>query len=353
MAFLKVTSPHASRAGTTSNVMQTVLLACVPGLAALTLSFGVGSIINVALACLFCVGFEAAILAMRKQPVAFYLKDYSAVVTAFLLGMALPPYAPWWLVAVGCFFAIVIAKQLYGGLGFNPFNPAMVGYVVLLISFPIEMTRWTLDASALAEGINLPNLIQSLALVFTGSSDTLIDGYTAATPLDVLKQNSVFTLDSLYASEPVFHSAKWAGAGWEWVNIGFALGGGYLLYKKIFTWHAPISMLIALTVLAALFYDGGSSTSTGSPIFHLLSGATMLGAFFIVTDPVSSAVSTKGRLIYGAGVGSLIFIIRAWGNYPDAVAFAILLMNFAAPFIDYYTLPRTYGHNKANSGRVK
>jgi len=353
MAFLRVTSPHTSRAGTAGNVMQLVLLACIPGVLALALSFGYGTLINIILCAIFCVSFEALALQIRGRPVSFYLKDYSALVTAVLLGIALPPYSAWWMILVGCFFAIIVAKQLYGGLGYNPFNPAMVAYVVLLISFPVEMTRWASDLGTLANEYSSPSLIQALKWVFMGHDQLLIDAYTSATPLDVLKQNNSLTIDALYATEPVFIAGNWAGAGWELANLGFLLGGVFLLYKKVFTWHAPIAMLGTLTILSALFYDGGSSTSSGSPLFHLLSGATMFGAFFIVTDPVSSAVSNKGRLIYGAGIGFFIFVIRAWGNYPDAVAFAVLLMNFAAPFIDYYTLPRTYGHEKAASGRVK
>lgn len=344
MAFIKVTSPHAHSATKTSRVMQTVLLATLPGIAALAVFFGIGIILNLVLAVIFCLAFEALILKIRGRNIVFYLSDYSAVVTAVLLALAIPAYAPWWLLAVGCFFAIVIGKQLYGGLGYNPFNPAMIAYVVLLISFPLEMTRWAAPAELLADGQSLPNIIQTLQLVFGFAPTELIDGYTAATPLDVLKQNSSLTIDVLYTDAPVFAQGGWAGAGWEWVNIGFLLGGAFLIYKRIFTWHAPIAMLATLTLLATLFYDGGSSTSTGSPWFHLLSGGTMLGAFFIVTDPVTSAVSNRGRLVYGCGIGLLIFVIRAWGNYPDAVAFSVLLMNFAAPFIDYYTKPRTYGH---------
>ena len=344
MAFIKVTSPHAHSATKTSRVMQTVLLATLPGIAALAVFFGIGIILNLVLAVIFCLAFEALILKIRGHNIVFYLSDYSPVVTAVLLALAIPAYAPWWLLAVGCFFAIVIGKQLYGGLGYNPFNPAMIAYVVLLISFPLEMTRWAAPAELLADGQSLPNIIQTLQLVFGFAPTELIDGYTAATPLDVLKQNSSLTIDVLYTDAPVFAQGDWAGAGWEWVNIGFLLGGAFLIYKRIFTWHAPIAMLATLTLLATLFYDGGSSTSTGSPWFHLLSGGTMLGAFFIVTDPVTSAVSNRGRLVYGCGIGLLIFVIRAWGNYPDAVAFSVLLMNFAAPFIDYYTKPRTYGH---------
>ncbi|WP_045858309.1 electron transport complex subunit RsxD [Teredinibacter purpureus] len=341
MAFIKVSSPHAHKPGNTGSVMKTVLLATVPGIAILSMFFGYGTLLNIVIASAFCLAFEAAFLTLRKKPVGFYLRDLSALLTAVLLALALPPYSSWWLIATGCFFAIVVAKQLYGGLGYNPFNPAMVGYIVLLISFPLEMSQWPAAVSTLTEGQTLPGLGQALQHVLSYES---LDGYTAATALDVLKQNNSLSVSELYREDTSFLAGRWAGAGWEWVNIAFLIGGIFLLYKKIFTWHAPISMLASLTVLSALFYDGGSSSSAGSPLFHLLSGATMLGAFFIVTDPVTSAVSNRGRIIYGAVVGALVFIIRVWGNYPDAVAFAVLLMNFAAPFIDYYTKPKTYGH---------
>ncbi len=350
MAFIRVSSPHTHSANTTAGVMRLVLLATMPGALALTLYFGPGTLINLALACLCALIFEATVLKMRRRPVMFYLRDCSALVTGVLLGLALPPYCPWWVVVVGMFFAIVVAKHLYGGLGYNPFNPAMVGYVVLLISFPLEMSQWATPLGALADGSSLPSVADALTKVFSGGQ---IDGYSSATPLDTLRQNSGKTVNDLYASMPIFASGRWAGNGWEWVNVAFLLGGLYLLYKKVFTWHAPVAMLVSLGVLAAVFYDSGSSNSAGSPLFHWLSGATMLGAFFIVTDPVTSAVSTKGRLIYGACVGILVFVIRSWGNYPDAVAFAVLLMNFAAPFIDYYTLPRTYGHQKAPRATAK
>ena len=345
MALLKITSPHVHGTNRTSRVMAKVALACAPGIMALTLWFGFGTLCNILLCIGFCLGFEAAALKLRGRDVAFYLKDFSALVTALLLGIALPPFAPWWLIAIGCFFAIVVAKQLYGGLGFNPFNPAMVGYVVLLISFPVEMTTW-LPAMANSLGIGT---MEGLAQVFAGHPFTELDAYTGATPLDIVKQNSSAVLTDLYRDQSVFKNGHFAGTGWEWVNLAFLGGGIYLLWRKIFTWHAPISMLATLTVLSAVFYDGGSSASPGSPLLHLLSGGTMLGAFFIVTDPVTSAVSNKGRVVYGIGVGILIYVIRAWGNYPDAIAFAVLLMNFAAPFIDYYTQPRTYGHQKKSS----
>lgn len=350
MALLRTTSPHLHAPQTTQHVMQQLLLATIPGLLALLWHFGWGSLINILIAGATALTSEAAIVSARKRPVWFYLRDCSALVTAVLIGLALPPLAPWWVVVVGTAFAIIIAKHLFGGMGYNPFNPAMVGYVVLLISFPVEMTTWPVAHSMLAADLVPPSLWESIQIVFQFSGSS-VDAFTAATPLDTFKHNSGLLVEQFYQQEAWFVVGHWAGAGWEWVNLGFLAGGCYLLYKKIFTWHAPVAMLSALTLMAWLNNDGGSSFSNGPASLHLLSGATMLGAFFIVTDPVTSAVSNSGRLIYGASIGVLIFVIRAWGNYPDAVAFAVLLMNFAAPFIDYYTLPRTYGHNRAGTGK--
>ncbi|TGD71178.1 electron transport complex subunit RsxD [Mangrovimicrobium sediminis] len=342
MALMRVTSPHAHGPLSTSAVMQQVLLATVPGVLVLTAFFGFGTLVNIAFAALLAVSFEALALKLRGRPPGFYLGDCSALVTAVLLGIALPPYSPWWLIAVGIAAAILMAKHLYGGLGYNPFNPAMVGYVVLLISFPVQMTSWAPPRGA----GEVPGLLEALRACFTPGS---FDAITMATPLDVLKQNDALLVRDLWAQSPQF--GRWAGLGWEWANLAFLAGGLWLLYRRIFTWHAPVAMLAVIALMAALFYDGGSSASGGSPLFHLLSGATMFGAFFIVTDPVTSAVSVRGRLVYGALVGLLVYLIRVFGNYPDAVAFAVLIMNFAAPFIDQYTQPRTYGHAGTGDGK--
>lgn len=350
MSFIKASSPHTHHVRSTASVMQWVIMATFPGFVALSYFFGWGTLINIVIAGITAILSEALILRLRQRPIAQSLQDYSALVTAVLLGLALPPYAPWWIVVVGSATAIIVAKQLYGGLGLNPFNPAMIGYVVLLISFPIEMTRWINPVTLSADG-QLPSLMESLTAVFQNS--TAVDAYTGATPLDLFKNQEGLLTEQIYAAEPLFINSLLAGVGWEWVNLAFLAGGLVLLQKKIFTWHAPISMLIALSIMALLFNDGGSSTSGGSVLLHLFSGGTMLGAFFIITDPVSSAVSNKGRIIYGAFIGVLIYIIRVWGNYPDAVAFSVLLMNFAAPFIDYYTVPRTYGHKHAVAANRK
>jgi len=323
--------------------MQLVLLATLPGVLALTWHFGWGTLVNIIWAATVALAAESFALKLRQRPIKFYLSDYSALVTAVLLAIAIPPYSPWWMIAVGVGFAILIAKHLYGGMGYNPFNPAMVGYVVLLISFPLEMTSWTAPRQAL-QG-ELPGITDAIKALFEGRDAIAafaIDGISMATPLDVLKQNNSLIIDDLWAQSPQF--GQWAGLGWEWVNLGFLAGGLFLLWQRIFTWHAPLSMLASLIIMSTLFYDGGSSASGGSPLFHLLSGATMLGAFFIVTDPVTSAVSNRGRMIYGALIGVLLYLIRVWGNYPDAIAFSVLLMNFSAPLLDHFTQPRTYGH---------
>ncbi|PLW81904.1 electron transport complex subunit RsxD [Kineobactrum sediminis] len=337
MTLIRISSPHAHGSDSTASVMRRVLIATVPGVIALTWFFGFGSLVNIIWASLVAVACEALALTLRRKPLGFYLQDYSALVTATLLGIALPPYAPWWLIAIGVASAILMAKHLYGGLGYNPFNPAMVGYVVLLISFPVQMTAWA-PPRGLGE---VPGLLQALQACFLPAQ---YDAVTMATPLDMVRQNNSLLLEDLWR-DPLF--GRWAGIGWEWVNLAFLAGGLWLLYRRVFSWHAPVAMLASLGLMAALFYDGGSSASGGSPLFHLLSGATMFGAFFIITDPVSSAVSVRGRLIFGALIGTLVYLIRAWGNYPDAVAFAVLVANFSAPFIDHYTQPRSYGHSKS------
>ncbi|MFI2812420.1 electron transport complex subunit RsxD [Microbulbifer sp. M83] len=347
MSLMRMSSPHARSGDRTAGVMLQVAAATIPGVLALVLYFGIGVLINIALCTVTALACEAAIMKLRNRPVAFYLKDYTAFVTALLLGIALPPYCAWWLPVVGSAVAIVLSKQLYGGMGYNPFNPAMVGYVVLLISFPLAMTRWVAPGE-LIQGT--PGLGEAFSLVFGNYN---VDGFTRATPLEIVRLNDSILLEQLYQMEPMLNLGTVAGLGWETVNLGFLLGGLFLLYRGVINWHAPVAMLATLTLLSLLFYDSGSSLSEGSPALHLFSGATMLGAFFIITDPVSGATSNKGRLVFGAGVGLITFIIRAWGSYPDAVAFAVLLMNFAAPTIDNYTLPRTYGHKaprKATEG---
>ncbi len=344
MSLLKTSAPHLHGAPTTATLMRLVCLALLPGIAALTAFFGFGTLTNLLWCALFALGSEALALALRQRPVRAGLGDGSALLTALLLAIALPPAAPWWLLLIASASAILLAKQLFGGLGHNPFNPAMVGYAIALVSFPLTMTQWPAPRGA-ADGTligPIDALLRSLDL-----DAFVIDGYTMATPLDLVRQNSSLLVGELWARNPQFGTL--GGTGWEWVNGMLLLGGLFLLYRRVFTWHAPLSMLAALALMALLFNDGSSSASGGSPLFHLFSGATMLGAFFIVTDPVTAPVSTRGRLIGGAAIGVLVYLIRHWGNYPDAIAFAVLLLNFVTPLLDCYTQPRAYGHKPSRA----
>ncbi len=340
MSLLVVTSPHTHGPLSTAAVMRSVLLATLPGVAVLTYYFGPGVLVNVLFGGVVALACEALALRLRRQALKPFLSDYSVLVTSTLLCIALPPYAPWWLVLLGVSFSVLIAKHLYGGLGYNPFNPAMVGYVVLLISFPLQMSTWSAPRPLVEQ---VPGLLDALTALF---SPAAYDAVTMATPLDLLRQNQGLMVADVYAANPQF--GLFGGVGWEAANVAFLLGGAWLLYKRIFTWHAPVAMLLALSLCALIGYDEGSSNSGGSPLFHLLSGASMFGAFFIITDPVSSAVSNRGRLVFGALIGVLVYVIRVRGNYPDAVAFAVLIANFSAPFIDHYTQPRVYGQARGN-----
>ena len=344
MGLLTLSSPHTHGPNSTSKVMANVVLATLPGLAVMTWFFGWGSLINVLFASLVALASEAAVLLIRKRPVSFFLKDNSALVTGVLLGLALPPFAPFWVTLVATAFAVVFSKQMYGGIGNNPFNPAMVGYALVLVSFPVQMTTaWALSTQM--SGSSILGFGDTLQVIFAGHS-MLADAYSGATPLDAYKHLIGKNTADTVLAEATFNG--WLNGGWEWVNIAFLAGGLYLLARRIITWQIPLAMLLSLSLCSLIF---GWDEDMYTPLsLHLLSGATMLGAFFIATDPVSASTTPTGKLIYGAGTGILLYVIRTWGSYPDAVAFSVLLMNFAAPFIDAYTQPRSYGHQKARRG---
>ena len=350
MAFKITSSPHVHRNLQTATVMQRVILCALPGLIAQSVFFGWGNIIQVAIAILVAVAAEAAIMKLRNRSISYAISDYSAVLTALLLGIAIPPMAPWWLIVVGTLFAIVIVKQLYGGLGSNLFNPAMAGYVLLLIAYPVQMTSWIAPAT-IAQ--HLPSFWDSLQQIFESSTVDMsyyrlaVDGTTMATPLDTLRTSLSMGLSANdILSKPIFDGST--GIGWFWVNIGYLIGGLIMLKMKLIRWQIPIAILCALFVCSGIGYLMAPATHA-SPVFHLFSGATMLAAFFIATDPVTAATSNKGRLLFGAIIGVLIYVIRTFGGYPDAVAFAVLLANLCAPLIDYYIKPRTYGHRTSHN----
>jgi len=323
--------------------MLKVLLALVPGILAYVWAFGGGILVTIALATATALVAEAAMLKIRKHPIQPFLMDYSAVVTAWLLALAVPPLSPWWMIVVGTLFAIVVAKQLYGGLGYNPFNPAMVGYAVLLISFPVIMIKWP---AALQLAQTKLGFADQLHYIFSGflPQGVAIDAVTSATPLDYLKTQ--LTLNHEVASikqAPIF-GALGATNG-EYVTLAYLLGGLYLWQQKIITWHLPTAFLGALALISGVFWVIDPAHFT-SPTFHLFSGASMLCAFFIITDPVSGPTTPRGKLYFAAGVGIITYLIRVYGGYPDGVAFAVIFMNICVPLIDAHTQPRVFGHSK-------
>ncbi len=338
MALVNLSSPHHHSLNKTSRLMVWVLLATLPGLAVQSYFYGYGTLINLLWASFLALGFEAIALGLRRRPIMPYLTDGSALVTAFLIALALPPFSPWWLTLVAVLFSIIFAKHLYGGLGNNPFNPAMVGYALCLIAFPVSMTQWAGTEATLTFG-------QQWQWFWLESVTGGIDSWTRATPLDLMRRTNGLTLTEVASSNPQLGLGLVASM---WINLAYLLGGLILLATRVFTWHAPVAMLAGLGFCAGLFHMGEPDLYP-SASQHLLTGATMLSAFFIVTDPVSGATSRKGKLVFGVGVGILVFIIRSFGSYPDAFAFAILLMNLSAPLIDTYTQPKAYGHQPKKS----
>jgi len=323
--------------------MFKVLLALVPGVIAYVWVFGGGVLVTIGLATATALAAEAVMLKIRHRPIQPFLMDFSAVVTAWLLALAIPPLAPWWLIVVGTLFAIVFAKQIYGGLGYNPFNPAMIGYAVLLISFPVLMTKWP-AALQLAE-FKL-SFTDQLHYIFGGllPQDVKIDAVTSATPLDYLKTQLTLKHDVASITQaPVFGAL--GGKGGEYVTGAYLLGGLYLWQQKIISWHLPAAFLGALALISGVFWVINSA-HFASPLLHLFSGASMLAAFFIITDPVSGPTTPKGKLYFAAGVGIITYLIRVYGGYPDGVAFAVIFMNICVPLIDAHTQPRVFGHEK-------
>ncbi|MDH3510074.1 MAG: RnfABCDGE type electron transport complex subunit D [Gammaproteobacteria bacterium] len=344
MIFASGIAPHLRAQITVPVMMRQVIYSLLPGIAAYIWFFGIGVALNCLIAAAVVMLTEAIALRLRRRPVKLFLFDYSAIVTAILLALCLPVLTPWWVTASGAFFAIAIAKHLYGGLGFNVFNPAMAGYVAILVSFPEYMTHWTapnigdIDYQPLAA-------VATLQYIFMGvlPDGLTIDAISRATPLDTVKTElgMMLTIGEIRAN-PLF--GDFGGRGWEWINGAYALGGFWLLFRGIIRWHVPVAVIGGLLLMAGGGYIIDSATHPGAG-FHIFSGGALLCAFFIATDPVTCTTTNTGRLIYGAGIGVLIYVIRNWGSYADGVAFAVLLMNMTVPLIDRYTRPKVYGRS--------
>ncbi len=350
MEFERREAPYLTPTNSVPAVMLQVLLALVPAALAHIWFFGPGFLFNLVIAAAFCLGGEAVMLQLRGRSVESGLADYSALVTAALLAFALPSLTPWWVTATGALFAVVVAKHLYGGLGFNVFNPAMVGYVVVLVAFPMHLNLWVAPRMGDIDYVYL-TIFETLRYTLTGSLPDMLtfDAVSRATPLDAMKSglNNARTVAEV-RTLPIM--GDFGGRGWEWIGNFIAIGGFWLLIRKVIRWHIPVGVGIGLLVPAGIMYllEPGSNPSPG---FHLFAGASILCAFFIATDPVSAATSPKGRLVYGIGIGLLIYVIRTWGAYADGVAFAVLIMNMAVPAIDYVTRPHIVGHDDRGFGR--
>lgn len=331
-------SPYVRANSSVTRVMLKVLLALVPAIGVNLWLFGVGILIQLALASLTALACEALMLKARGKPMRLFLTDLSALVTAWLIALAFPAIAPWWLVVVATIIAIVLAKHLYGGLGQNIFNPAMVAYAAMIVAFPSLMSQWPstqLDTAA------------QLQAVFGHADATqrAMDAITSATPLDSLRTGlraAGATVESVVQS-PVF---GWAGgSGWEWLSLAYLVGGLWLWQQKIITWHIPLAFIGTLAAVSGVFWLV-QPDSFASPLLHLAAGGSMLGAFFILTDPVSAATTPRGKLIYAAGAALITYLIRSFGAFPDGVAFATLLLNICVPLIDMKTQPAVFGHKQ-------
>jgi RnfABCDGE-type electron transport complex D subunit len=334
-------SPHAHAPISISKVMVTVMAALAPATLFGFWLYGWPAVNLWAVSLIAAIVGEAFVLRLQERAIRPVLMDGSGILTAWLLALSLPPYAPWWIAVLGSLFAVVVCKQVFGGLGQNVFNPAMAARVMLLISFPLEMTTWV------APSAHSPSWLDSLSVTFLSQP---IDGMASASLLGHVKTE--FTrgigvdqaLAGYYAPVDALIGSR-AGSMGETAALLLLAGGLFLIARRIITWHAPVAMLVGVAV-PALVFNAINPEHYAGPLVHLLSGGLMLGAFFIITDPVTSPNTVAGQLIFGLGCGLMTWIIRTWGGYPEGVAFAVMLMNAATPIIDYYVKPRIYGRDR-------
>ncbi|MBN8443217.1 MAG: RnfABCDGE type electron transport complex subunit D [Thauera sp.] len=350
-------APFSHAGNGVARTMNLVMLALMPATLFNFWLFGGPAILLFAITVGACVGIEALCLSWAEKEVGFYLKDGSAVLTGWLLAMSLPPWAPWWTGIFGAVVAIGITKHAYGGIGQNLFNPAMVARVALLVSFPVAMTTWVAPHPMLSGAA--PGLADSLAITL-GSG--VPDAMTAATQLGHVKTE-------LSRGIPVIESAQTvpavtdlifgvrSGSLGETSALLLVVGGLFLIATRVISWHIPAA-LVAGVVLPAALASWADPARYAGPLFHLFSGATFLGAFFIATDYVTSPATNAGKLIFGLGCGLLTWLIRTYAGYPEGMAFAVLLMNALSPIIDQYTRPRVFGRDRGGKplvfdGRLK
>lgn len=341
--FNTQSAPHIPNKNTVARVMLLVIFALIPAILAHLYFFGTGIFIQITLSIVFALIFESISLKLLNKPIVLFLKDYSAVVTAILFALCISPVAPWWISLIGMFFAIVVGKHLFGGLGQNIFNPAMLGFAIVLISFPQSMSVW-LPPHDISH--YTMSFIENIMAIFTDSFPETIafDTLTQATPLDSIKTGISQELSiSEITNSALF--GDFGGLGWEWIASFYLLGGIFLIYKKIITWRIPLTILLT-TVVFSLPFNLYNADHFIGPIQHVFSGGLMLAAFFIATDPTTGCSSHKGQIIFAVGVAIMTVLVREFGNFPDGVVFGILMMNLSAPLIDRLTIPQAFGHHE-------
>jgi electron transport complex protein RnfD len=311
-------SPHIRCNESVSKIMWNVNIALAPAAIFSILYFGVPVLINMVVGVVSAIVFEYLVEKLRKKKIT--VLDGSAVITGLLLAMSCPPNLPPYMIGVGSFIAIVIAKHSMGGLGFNIFNPAHIGRAALMVSWPVAMTTWT-------------------------NIKTSVDVVSSATPLNVLKQQGYESLINTFGNHTELYKAMFLGtrngSSGETSTVLLLLGGIYLIYKGYINWHVPVLMIGTVGVLSWIF--GPSGAFTGDPLFHMMAGGLILGAFFMATDMVTIPITIKGQVIFAIGAGIITILIRLKGGYPEGVCYSILLMNAVTPLIDRLIKPKTFG----------
>jgi RnfABCDGE-type electron transport complex D subunit len=346
LADAPIASPHAHGGTSVSRAMLRVQLALVPATLFGFWLYGWPAFFMWAATIASCIGWEALSLRLTGSTrIRSTLWDGSAALTGWLLAMTMPPWGPWWLALVGGFVAIVIGKQVFGGLGQNVFNPAMVARVALLVSFPVPMTTWVMPMSIMHAAS--PDLLEGLR-IFLGLNP-IPDAITSATLLGHAKTELSRGVDLLTVLGSGDSLVSWGGMRpgslGESSTLLLLAGGLYLMFNRIISWHTPVAMMLGLAVPAAI----GHAVDPGRfmpPEVHLMSGAAMLGALFIATDYVTSPNTRAGQIIFGVSIGFIAWIIRTFGGYPEGVGFAVLLMNALTPIIDRYVRPRILGRDR-------
>lgn len=335
----------------TAQIMLVVMLATTPAILIGTWYFGYGILLNIGFAIGVSILCESIVARLSGRHPRELLADNSGLVTALLFALTIPPGTPWWLISLGILFAIGLVKHAYGGLGQNPFNPAMAGYLFLLLAFPLQMTTWHLPEAATnftsgSSPLGWQGLSESFSFLFPflsyAGDSTAIDGFAKATPLIESKLAAVNAL-ALALSEGANIFSRSAETGWELMNFAYMFGGIFLVICRIVSWHIPVSVIGSTLIMSLLFYSPSAAAVVGTPYLHLFGSATMLGAFFIATDPVSAASGNRARIAYGFVIGVSIYSVRVWGSYLDAVAIAVLFGNFCAPLLDRMLVPRRFG----------